>query len=181
MRCDFRVVFVSADQLTLRRTPNSEPQCQLVMIIPSFFRKDLKGWKGKVTFHLEDHPRTCKWLVSPPFTSHKKPIWKGNNPILRGLMITMVINHLRPSWDDPPSRGELLNFGGLFILTFHLDTPNLITELQKDRILWIERTNRIWCFSQNFPKREANEVAIPTWNPKQPFINGCLVKQPFPM
>ena len=20
-----------------------------------------------------------------------------------------------------------------------------------------------------------------TWNPKQPFINGCLVKQPFPM
>ena len=27
----------------------------------------------------------------------------GNNPILGGLMITMVINHLRPSWDDPPS------------------------------------------------------------------------------
>ena len=23
-------------------------------------------------------------------------------------------------------------------------------------------------------------LAIPAWNPKQPFINGCLVKQPFP-
>ena len=44
--------------------------------------------------HLEDHPRTCKWLGSPPFISHKTPIWKGNHPILRGLTITMVINHL---------------------------------------------------------------------------------------
>ena len=40
---------------------------------------------------LEDHPRTCKWLVSPIY---KQPIWKGNNPILRGLTKTMVINHL---------------------------------------------------------------------------------------
>ena len=30
---------------------------------------------------LEDHPRTCKWLGSPPFISHEKAIWKGNNPI----------------------------------------------------------------------------------------------------
>ena len=22
-------------------------------------------------------------------------------------------------------------------------------------------------------------IKVPTWNPKQPFINGCLVKQPF--
>ena len=29
---------------------------------------------------LEDHPRTSKWLVSnPPFTSHKKAIWKYNH------------------------------------------------------------------------------------------------------
>jgi len=36
--------------------------------------------------YLEDHPRTCKWLVSPPFIFvMKKAIWKGNNPILRGL------------------------------------------------------------------------------------------------
>ena len=26
-----------------------------------------------------------KWLGSPPFISHETPIWKGNNPILRGL------------------------------------------------------------------------------------------------
>ena len=42
------------------------------------------GW------YLEDHPRTCKWLGSPPlvtpiFLSHEKAIWKGNNPIIRGL------------------------------------------------------------------------------------------------
>ena len=35
--------------------------------------------------HLEDHPRTCKWLGSPLFISHEKNMWKGNNPILRGL------------------------------------------------------------------------------------------------
>ena len=34
-----------------------------------------------------------KWLGSPPFISHGKPIWKGNTPILRGPTITMVINH----------------------------------------------------------------------------------------
>ena len=30
-----------------------------------------------------------------------------------------------------------------------------------------------------FQKENIN--IIPTWNPKQPFINRCLVKQPFPM
>ena len=36
-----------------------------------------------------------KWLGSPPFISHKKAIWKGShNPILTGLRITMVINHV---------------------------------------------------------------------------------------
>ena len=30
--------------------------------------------------YLEDHPSGCKWLESPLFISHKKPIWKGNNP-----------------------------------------------------------------------------------------------------
>ena len=37
-------------------------------------------FQAKVIFHLEDHPRTCKWLGSPPFISHETPIWKGNNP-----------------------------------------------------------------------------------------------------
>ena len=51
-----------------------------------------------------DHPRYRKWLVSnPPFISHKTAIWKGTNPILRGLTnITMVINH------GPPSQGMIL-------------------------------------------------------------------------
>ena len=30
----------------------------------------------------------------PPFLSHERPIWKGNNPILRGQQLTMVIIHL---------------------------------------------------------------------------------------
>ena len=39
-------------------------------------------------------------------------IWKGShNPILKGdLQLTMVINHLRPSWDDPPRRGWLFGW-----------------------------------------------------------------------
>ena len=37
--------------------------------------------------------RTCKWLGSPPFISHKAAIWKGNNPT-SGDLLTMVINHL---------------------------------------------------------------------------------------
>ena len=73
-----------------------------VFLIPTFFekrtliqekRKPLQGTsrhrqKGlTLKFpYLEDHPRTCKWLVSPPFIFvMKKAIWKGNNPILRGL------------------------------------------------------------------------------------------------
>ena len=43
-----------------------------------------------------------KWLGSSPCISHEKSVWKGNHPILRGL-----INHAyeplkRPSWDDHP-------------------------------------------------------------------------------
>ena len=34
---------------------------------------------NSVGFYFEDHPRTCKWLGSPPFISHEKAIWKGNN------------------------------------------------------------------------------------------------------
>ncbi len=30
----------------------------------------------------------------------------SHNPILRGLPITMVINHVSKSWDDPPSRAR---------------------------------------------------------------------------
>ena len=36
---------------------------------------------GAIWSYLEDHPRTGKWLGSPPFTSHKKAIYTGNKPI----------------------------------------------------------------------------------------------------
>ena len=36
-----------------------------------------------------------KCLGSPPFISHETAIWKGShNPILRGLTITVLTNHL---------------------------------------------------------------------------------------
>ena len=40
-------------------------------------------------------PRYRKRLGSPLSTSHEKAIYKGSNPILRGLTITMVINPLQ--------------------------------------------------------------------------------------
>ena len=50
-----------------------------------------------------------KWLVTPIYKPFR-PFIRGITPV-RGLTITMVINHLRPSWDDPPSsfRGGYLD------------------------------------------------------------------------
>ena len=54
--------------------------------------------------HLEDHPRTCKWLGSPPFISGLLPFGRG--PTTRSWKetkpITMDIIHLIAG-DDPPS------------------------------------------------------------------------------
>ena len=36
---------------------------------------------GIMSSCLEDHPRTCKWLGSPLFTSHETAIWKGNGDL----------------------------------------------------------------------------------------------------
>ncbi len=45
-----------------------------------------------------------KWLGSPPFISHVyRPFGRGTTNPTKGTKLTMVINHLRPSWDDPPS------------------------------------------------------------------------------
>ena len=52
----------------------------------------------------------CKWLEWPPFSSHNKAIWKRNNPIRRGLTITMVINHLL-TWMIVPWRVTLPSHG----------------------------------------------------------------------
>ena len=56
--------------------------------------------------YLEDHPRTCKWLVTfidKPFSNGHlegvpQPNHYGNFGTYHG-----PINHIPPSWDDPPS------------------------------------------------------------------------------
>ena len=35
-----------------------------------------------------------KYLVTPIYKPWSSAIWKGNNPILRGLKLSMVINHV---------------------------------------------------------------------------------------
>ena len=49
--------------------------------------------------YLEDHPRTCKWLGSPPiYKPWSSAIWKGShNPILRGLRIATYVRPGSPS------------------------------------------------------------------------------------
>ena len=46
--------------------------------------------------YLEDHPRTCKWLGSPPFISHKfRPFGRGpTTRSLGDLLLTIVANFL---------------------------------------------------------------------------------------
>ena len=63
--------------------------------------------------HLEDHPRTCKCLVTPPFISHQKGNLEGEkNPYLgdftKPSMRPFTTYPLRPSWDDPSSHRQRL-------------------------------------------------------------------------
>ena len=63
---------------------------------------------AKVVNHgLEDHPRTCKWVWSPPiYKPWFKRFGRGpNNPIPRKQqrVPSWSFTTLRPSWDDPPS------------------------------------------------------------------------------
>ena len=43
--------------------------------------------------YLEVHPRTCKWLVTPIYKPWKGHLERGTS-LVRGLTITMVINHV---------------------------------------------------------------------------------------
>ena len=45
---------------------------------------------GTGSHYLEDHPRTCKWLEWAPHLH----AMDGNPILIRGLTITMVINHV---------------------------------------------------------------------------------------
>ena len=66
-----------------------------------YMSRDVCPLSSKQQKYLEDHPRTCKWLVTP--------IRFGRGTTrLRGLTITMVINHVSKSWDDPPSMSILI-------------------------------------------------------------------------
>ena len=50
----------------------------------------LPGWLKGIEY-LEDHPRTCNWLGSPPFVSHKSPFGSFIYPYKWGL--TILLNH----------------------------------------------------------------------------------------
>ena len=56
-----------------------------------------------VKMYMEDHPRTCKWLESPPFISHEKDHLEGEQPDPFG---TYDHHGYSPhtNWDDPPRR-----------------------------------------------------------------------------
>ena len=54
----------------------------------------LKGWGFKKKNLLWRIIPASKWLGSPPFISHEKATWKGNNPSWGDLLI-MVIKHLQ--------------------------------------------------------------------------------------
>ena len=64
-----------------KRTHLLRQVCQLLILgwlpNPTIFHMIRIGWlvvtlpnPCQPTYYLEDHPRTCKWLGSPPFVSH---------------------------------------------------------------------------------------------------------------
>ena len=75
--------------------------------------------------YLEDHPRYRKWLGLPPCISYETAIYKGNNHILSGLTITMVINHWTDTWDIPNTCSSVVN-GRLFLRQASLGRAGLM-------------------------------------------------------
>ena len=59
------------------------------------------GQNRDKTPHLEDHPRTGKWLGSPPFINHLGHL-EGEQPYLGDLRSLWLLATYK-SWDDPPS------------------------------------------------------------------------------
>ena len=69
------------------------------------------GWRVRARLpwdvpFLEDHPRTCKWLGSPLFTSHEvRPFIRGPTTPFRGQqrspwLLTTYVNPGPPSWKE---------------------------------------------------------------------------------
>ena len=69
--------------------------------------RDVCSLSSKQQKYLEDHPRTCKWLVTPIYKPFR-PFGRGTILSL-GDLLTMVINHVSKSWEDPPSMSILIN------------------------------------------------------------------------
>ena len=99
--------------VTSNHGPTRNVRCQNLWLS---FMGNLKGARHnkqphlpgkKHTAYLEDHPRTCKWLGTPPFVSHG--VWPfGRGPTTRslgGLHINHgLINHWNKFQDDPPTK-----------------------------------------------------------------------------
>ena len=94
-----------------------------------------------------------------------RPFGRGPTTLLRGLTITMVINHLRLSWDDPPS-SHFVGIQGLVLL----------------RDLWfrLDRSGEGASFLLSFPTNHKNchpgsqGYSPPPWNQVliMPMIEG---------
>ena len=100
-----------------------------------------------------DHRRT--WIRGPTITpiytpiSHKKAIWKGTNPILRGLSITMLINHL-------------LN-GMTLQAIWKICTWSISPRIRVAKIQWIIE-NTAWMNINTLKMLNSRNVRLPTVN-----------------
>ena len=109
------------------------------------------GWK----FHgyLEDHPRYRKWLVSPIYKQFKL-FGRGIAPV-RGLTITMVINHLLT--------GMILQvdvcwtlFGSIFLLGVGETLRNPLKKSQGHIYLRLNLTSYISCSQDENPEKKVS-------------------------
>ena len=81
----------------------------------------MNGASLNYPFCLEDHPRTCKWLGSPPSISYLiRPFGRERLPYL-GDLLTVVINHLL-NWDDSPRGGIKQCKFMVILMDFHCNS-----------------------------------------------------------
>ena len=81
-------------------------------------------------YYLEDGIPVSKCLVPPPFISHFHGHLESEQPNLAHL-VTMAINHVSKSWDDPPSRkGDNPKYNQYFINFYsHCNASSKIEKL----------------------------------------------------
>ena len=116
--------------------------------------------------YLEDHPRYRKWLGLPPFISHEKAIYKGNNHILSGLTITMVINHWTDTWDIPNTCSSVVN-GRLFLRQASLGRAGLMM------LMCWQKTGRVDLLKRKSFTRKKHDYLV------HQKLNGTFPTDPF--